>query len=394
MQARRPTTPPPRPHLRTPPARPPRPPPPGAAPRRRRRRAARRAALQRVLCVLPPAALAVAFSGCSDDRRGADALTGPGRPALARSADGAAALGAPVASFSGAVDPAAPLANVRCTVIVGPTPGLSCASSTTGGYRVEGSRLVVGGHGSFVAVSGGGGSYKDGTLLVDAAVRNLIYQALGTVDGTSPHADGVRLVLVGTPAVTGGTGSVAAVGDGVAAVTAPDQPYWQYGTVLDELELSAPKALKFQITGAVTAYTVDLVAAAAVQHPGGRMTLTPGSATLASGQQQQLVATARDAVGSPVAAEQTTWTSADPMLATVGADGVVSALRAGTVAITAARSFGAASRRLREGAFGITSTCPSARGMMSMKASARSVSRILCAGSSPRRILAKMLLSS
>ena len=43
---------------------------------------------------------------------------------------------------------------------------------------------------------------------------------------------------------------------------------------------------------------------------------------------------------------------------------------------------------------GMTSVWPGARGMMSRKAKALSSSKTLCAGNSPRRILAKMLFGS
>ena len=65
-----------------------------------------------------------------------------------------------------------------------------------------------------------------------------------------------------------------------------------------------------------------------------------------------------------------------------------------TVFMQAASWPGLASSTLRAGVFGITSMCPSQRGMMSMKASVSASSYTFCDGSSPRRILAKTLLLS
>src|SRR5215212_4585954 len=62
--------------------------------------------------------------------------------------------------------------------------------------------------------------------------------------------------------------------------------------------------------------------------------------------------------------------------------------------ISSASASGSMSKKLRARTFGTTSVCPSDCGMASMKASARSSSKTLKAGSSPRMIFANTLVSS
>jgi hypothetical protein len=167
-------------------------------------------------------------------------------------------------------------------------------------------------------------------------VRNLIYQALGTTDGVKPDPAGVRLVLVGAPVVTAGTGKVTAVGDGVATFTAADQPYWQYNTVLGALALTGPKGLTFQLTGAVSTYRIDLLVAAAVPHPTGSIEVAPAVVTLPTAAQQPLVTSVRDAVGGTIADAKIVWSTSNPLAAAVGAaTGTVTGVRAGEATVTA-----------------------------------------------------------
>jgi hypothetical protein len=214
---------------------------------------------------------------------------------------------------------------------------MTCASAAPGGYQTSGATLMVGGQNTYVQVAGAsGGSFAGGTLQVNATIRNQLFQPLGTTNGTAPDGVGVRLVLVGTPTVTDGTGSVAATGDATGTFTAPDQPYWQYDTVLDELERSAPRALVFQVTGAVATFTADFLVAASVPYPDGRVDLVPPNANLQSTKSQQLLATVRDALGTAITGPAVAWTSSNPQLATIdGATGVATGIRFGQVTITA-----------------------------------------------------------
>jgi len=64
------------------------------------------------------------------------------------------------------------------------------------------------------------------------------------------------------------------------------------------------------------------------------VTVTPGADTLAVGATAQLAATIRDEAGNPVTGT-VAWATADPGIAIVGAGGLVTARRTGTVTIAA-----------------------------------------------------------
>lgn len=65
------------------------------------------------------------------------------------------------------------------------------------------------------------------------------------------------------------------------------------------------------------------------------VTVTPASANLTVGQTQQLTATPRDAAGNVLNGRTVTWTTSDASRATVSANGLVTAVSAGTASIVA-----------------------------------------------------------
>jgi uncharacterized protein YjdB len=69
--------------------------------------------------------------------------------------------------------------------------------------------------------------------------------------------------------------------------------------------------------------------------PVGSVTVLPSTSTRASGQTVQLAATVRDATGAVVTDRTVSWTSSDPLTATVSPSGLVSTLATGTATITA-----------------------------------------------------------
>lgn len=79
---------------------------------------------------------------------------------------------------------------------------------------------------------------------------------------------------------------------------------------------------------ASAAITVALIPVAAVA-------VTPGSATLTTGQTASLAATVTDANGNVLSGRTVTWSSASNAVATVSAQGLVAAIGAGTTTITA-----------------------------------------------------------
>ena len=100
--------------------------------------------------------------------------------------------------------------------------------------------VIVGGQGQFVRLIPGSSSWDAGTFTTNMSVQNLIPQALGTTDGVTLDPTGVQVFLQGPPTVTSGSGTITPVGDGVSIFTASDQTYWQYNSVLETGETSAP----------------------------------------------------------------------------------------------------------------------------------------------------------
>src|SRR5439155_9123603 len=71
------------------------------------------------------------------------------------------------------------------------------------------------------------------------------------------------------------------------------------------------------------------------QIPVAAVSVSPATASLATGQTVQLAATPQDAGGKPLRGRVVTWTSGNGAVATVSGSGLVSALAAGSAAITA-----------------------------------------------------------
>lgn len=65
------------------------------------------------------------------------------------------------------------------------------------------------------------------------------------------------------------------------------------------------------------------------------MAVTPADATVAAGESVQLAATPQDSAGSPLENRAISWSSSDPSVATVDANGLVQGMSGGTATITA-----------------------------------------------------------
>src|SRR5207253_1005738 len=88
----------------------------------------------------------------------------------------------------------------------------------------------------------------------------------------------------------------------------------------------------------ITAWSEGLSATAIVTVtavPVPSVAITPPSVSVAIGQTVQLTATPKDAGGTPLVGRGVTWASSAPTVATVNANGLVSAVAAGAATITA-----------------------------------------------------------
>ena len=123
---------------------------------------------------------------------------------------------------------------------------------------------IVGGQGLYVKLTSTNVSYDGGTEILgaDVTVQNLLPDALGTIDGTTLSASGVKVFFESEPVVTSGAGTVAVQNaDGVGTFTSTDQSYFQYSQILAPNVTSATKRWNFHVSPGVTFSFFVLVSA-------------------------------------------------------------------------------------------------------------------------------------
>jgi len=209
------------------------------------------------------------------------------------------------------------------------------------------SYLIVGGQNQYVTLTSSNVDYDpgSGSFTIDVTVRNLIPQPLGTADtmpALTPDANGVRVFFSTPPVATAGSGAITVASDGQDFFTEAAQDYYQYGTVLEQFELSAPRTWQFNVPATVESFYFGVYVAAAVPWPDGYVVVS-GNVNVLSGRERQLTARAYSVVGElDDAATTFAWEAIDSTRAAVdAASGLVHGQRAGTTAIVATESGGA-----------------------------------------------------
>lgn len=197
----------------------------------------------------------------------------------------ACAADAPVAEPT--PDPATWMATpVRCLVTRG---GASCSASdpVIGASAREAAALATtvratdaaaapsdamdarfGGSDVFVRIVTSAAAYDAAleVLSLDLRVQNLLNQAIGTSDGQTAAADGVRVGLVNNPPVaTQGTGTITLTNaDGTAAIAGPADPFLTYPGPVPSAATSGPRTWRFAMPSTVQAFEVRLLVLAPV----------------------------------------------------------------------------------------------------------------------------------
>lgn len=293
---------------------------------RRHRRAAPRPSRARRLACLPLIALALVAVSCDGER-----AAGPLAP-------------------EGNEDP--PQLALECAADVG-LGTLSCAVPSPSLPAGAQGALMLGGQGINVMLVSENICFEDacdpaappGVFQAEVSVQNLIGQAIGTVDGTDAHEDGVRVFFHSGPvvlAMTDGKVGTAEVlnGSGTGTFTGSDQPFFQYDEVLAPNATSAKQTWQWQLSPNVQSFEFGVLVSAEVEHPDGWVEITPAVDTLVAGAPDatttQLAAVVRDMIGAEVEGDTVTWSSGDPAKLTVDSTGLVTALGgAGWVTVTA-----------------------------------------------------------
>jgi hypothetical protein len=207
--------------------------------------------------------------------------------------------------------------------------------------------LIVGNQNEYVTLTSANQNYEPGTgaFTMDVTVRNLIPQPLGTADSTAvlaPDANGVRVFFSTPPVATAGTGAIDVVEDGQAFFLSAGQDYYQYNTVLEQFEVSAPKTWTFNVPSTVEAFHFGVYVSAAVPWPDGYVLIT-GNFNVRSGAERQLTARSYDAVGNQIlSATSFTWEALDSTRAEITpTGGLLHGQRAGSTTIVATEAGGA-----------------------------------------------------
>lgn len=243
--------------------------------------------------------------------------------------------------------PPSTMSMLTCTVSVRAAT-LACRPQDPG-VGSDVSAALIGGQGSYVQLTSTGVHYDSiSTFTANVTLENLTAQALGTADGVTPSADGVRVFFSSDPVAAEGSGPVeVANADGEAFFTGAGQKYFRYEGILPPGDTTPAREWRFTVPPSVTRFTFGVYVAAPVRAETGWMSLSPIAPALRVGTTMQMTATARNVAGGEAQAQPVTWTTSNPAVATVDGQGLVQALAVGTATVTAAAGGGTASVGVR-----------------------------------------------
>jgi len=228
-----------------------------------------------------------------------------------------------------------------CTVSLA-SRAVTCGGPAAGAAGV--SPLIVGGQGVYVQLASANVAYDAAThrFSFNTTVQNLIPQALGTADGSTADANGLRIFFVQQPTATAGTGTVQVLdADGTGTFTATGQPFYRYSGadlgadgLLSPNETSAARAWAFDVPATVGAFTFKVYVDAAVKLPDGWVDLGLTSPYLLTGQSIALAPIVRTATGTAITAP-VTYGSSNATAATIDGNGTLATLAPGRTTLTA-----------------------------------------------------------
>ncbi|MBW8772347.1 MAG: hypothetical protein JF590_03505 [Gemmatimonadetes bacterium] len=120
---------------------------------------------------------------------------------------------------------------------------------------------TFGGQGTKVGLRSSNVSYSGGTgiLSADITVQNLGAGPIGTTDGTTTSAYGIKVFFVSGPTAAP-TGTVTVNNaTGTGTFTAGSQPYFEYDTLLTSQQTSTPFTWQFLFAGGATSFTFSVL---------------------------------------------------------------------------------------------------------------------------------------
>jgi hypothetical protein len=116
---------------------------------------------------------------------------------------------------------------------------------------------IIGGQNVYITLAASNIGYiNDSIFQFDVTVQNLLNEAIGTPDGSTPDPNGIQVFFLEDPVATGGTGTISVFNpDGTGFFTAAAQPYFTYSEILDKNEVSAAKSWQLKMPNTVTTYS-------------------------------------------------------------------------------------------------------------------------------------------
>ncbi|HLL82900.1 MAG TPA: invasin domain 3-containing protein, partial [Longimicrobium sp.] len=220
--------------------------------------------------------------------------------------------------------------SVRCSAPPAATP-----------QGMRGDRVIYGGQHVFVSVLTTDALMQADTFSFDVRVKNLLEQPIGTSDGTS--VDPVKVFFAAgiqnttTPANNGVVVSVNHDGE-EAFTTSEPQKFFAYNEIVEPQATSSARRWKLRLDPGVQSFTFSLYVSSPVVSARGYVDVYPDSAQISAGATLQLSDTVRSALGRPIPGATVTWSSSNTAVATVSANGIVTAVADGTVEITASNA--------------------------------------------------------
>lgn len=136
---------------------------------------------------------------------------------------------------------------------------MSCApvAPHAGGASAD---LILGGQGTYVLLDNDSIVVAGGVFSTRVTLQNLTAQAMGTLDGSTASARGVRVFFHQGPT----NGVEVSNEDGVAMYTAPAQPYFQYDGILHPQQVSAGRTWSFSLNGETGSFSFQVYVVAQV----------------------------------------------------------------------------------------------------------------------------------
>jgi Glycoside hydrolase family 44 len=231
--------------------------------------------------------------------------------------------------------------SVRCLDSRATTP-------TVPAVDTSGSAITLTLHGVDVAIETSEIEFRDDRVTFALAVRNLIGQRLGTINGASADPRGVHVDFVTAPtslsAASETTFTVATViVDSLRARSGPlssstnsatARASLRFPEMLDSGAVSQPVRVSLYVPATAQRAQFAIVVRAPVQHPSGWLRVVTSAGQAIIGTTRTLSATHRDASGRVAPAPPLTWRTTTDSIATLSPSGKLTGVRAGLARVT------------------------------------------------------------